>query len=67
MVKNPPANAGDARGADSSPGWGRCPEVGNGNLLQYFAWKWTEELGGPQFMGSQIVEHNERTHTHKNA
>ena len=20
--------------------------------------KWTEELGGPQFMGSQIVEHN---------
>ena len=22
------------------------------------AWKWTEELSGPQFMGSQIVEHN---------
>ena len=32
MVKNPPANAGDA---GSIPGSGRCPGVGNGNPLQY--------------------------------
>ena len=32
MVKNPPANAGDA---GSIPGWGRSPGEGNGNSLQY--------------------------------
>ena len=31
VVKNPPANAGDA---GSIPGWGRCPGEGNGNPLQ---------------------------------
>ena len=36
VVKNPPANAGDAKGADSIPGSGRSPGVGNGNPLQYF-------------------------------
>ena len=34
MVKNPPANAGDARGADSIPGSGKFPGGGNGNPLQ---------------------------------
>ena len=32
MVKNLPANAGDA---GSIPGLGRSPGVGNGNSLQY--------------------------------
>ena len=32
VIKNPPANAGDA---GSIPGSGRCPGGGNGNLLQY--------------------------------
>ena len=32
VVKNPPANAGDA---GSIPGLGRSPGEGNGNLLQY--------------------------------
>ena len=32
VVKNPPANAGDA---GSIPGWGRSPGEGNGNSLQY--------------------------------
>ena len=32
MVKNPPANAGDA---GSIPGLGRSPGKGNGNPLQY--------------------------------
>ena len=34
-VKNPPANAGDIKDADSMPGWGRSPEGGHGNSLQY--------------------------------
>ena len=32
VVKNMPANAGDM---GSIPGWGRSPEEGNGNPLQY--------------------------------
>ena len=35
MVKNPPANAGDAEDAGLIPGLGRCPGEGNGNPLQY--------------------------------
>ena len=35
MVKNLLANAGDVRDASSTPGSGRSPGGGNGNLLQY--------------------------------
>ena len=35
MVKNPPANAGDAGDMGSIPGSGRSPEGGNGDSLQY--------------------------------
>ena len=35
VVKNPPANAEDARDAGSILGMGRSPEAGNGNLLPY--------------------------------
>ena len=35
MVKNPLANAGDARDTGSIPGSGRSPGEGNGNPLQY--------------------------------
>ena len=35
VVKNPPANAGDAGVMGLIPGSGRCPRVGNSNLLQY--------------------------------
>ena len=37
----------------SIPGSGRAPGEGNGNLLQYLAWKipWTEEPGRLQSMG----------------
>ena len=34
-VKNPPANAGDARDMGSIPESGRSPGEGNGNPLQY--------------------------------
>ena len=33
MVKKPPANAGDTKGAGSIPGLGTSPGVGNGNPL----------------------------------
>ena len=35
LVKNPPANAGDARDMSSIPGSGRFPGEGNGNTIQY--------------------------------
>ena len=35
VVKNPPANAGDARDMGSIPGSGRSPGEGHGNSIQY--------------------------------
>ena len=58
MIKNPPANAGDAGDVGSIPGSGKCPGVGNDNPFQY------SYLGNPmdrgtwgrlQSMGSQRV------------
>ena len=36
LIRNPPANAGDAKEAGLTPGSGRSPGEGNGNLFQYF-------------------------------
>ena len=36
VIKNLPANAGDAEDVGLIPSPGRSPAVGNGNLLQYF-------------------------------
>ena len=47
MVKNLPANSGDARDADSIRGSGRSPRAGNGNPLQYFC------LENPMDRGAQ--------------
>ena len=49
-----------ARDPGSVPGLGRSPAEGNGNPLQYIAWKipWTEEPGRLQSMGSQRVGHD---------
>ena len=52
LVKNLPANAGDAGDVGSIPQSGRSPGVGNGNPLQYSC-PWTEEPGGLQSVGSQ--------------
>ena len=61
VVRNLPTNAGDAWDVGSSPGLGRSPKEGNGNLLQYpglknsmdrRVWPWIEEPGGLQSMGS---------------
>ena len=35
LVKNQPANAGDAEDEGLIPGWGRSPGEGNGNPVQY--------------------------------
>ena len=59
-VKNPPANVGDTRDEDSTPGLRRSPagstagSVTHSNIL---AWRipWTEEPGGLPSIGSQRV------------
>ena len=49
MVKDPPANAGDAGDSGSIPGSGSSPEGGNGNHSSILAWEipWTEKPGRP--------------------
>ena len=48
MVKNPPANAGDARNIGSVPGSGRTLGEGNSTHSSILAWEisWTEEADG---------------------
>ena len=57
VVKNPPANAGEA---GSIPASGSFPEEGNGIPLQYSCLgnPWTKDPGGLQFMELQRVGHN---------
>ena len=54
VVKNPPANAGDAEDVGSIPGKGRSPREGMATHSSILAWKipWTEEPGGLQSIGS---------------
>ena len=60
MVKNTPANAGDARDMGLIPGLGRFPGEGMANHSSIIAWRipWTEESAGRQSMGLQRVEHD---------
>ena len=60
MVKNPPANAGDARDGVRSLGQEDPLEEKTGTYSNILAWKnpWTEKPGGPQSMGSQRVGHD---------
>ena len=60
VVKNPPANAGDARDVCSIPGSGRSAGEGNGNPLQYSCLgnPTDREPDGLQSMGSHRVEHD---------
>ena len=60
MVKNLPANAGDARDAGSIPGSGKSPGIENGNPLQYSCLENSMDRGacGLQSMGLQRVEHD---------
>ena len=63
MVKNPPANEGDARDGVSISGSGRTPRGRNGNPSSNLAWRiqWAEEPGGLWPMGSQRAGHDRVT------
>ena len=60
VVKNPPANAGDTRGAGSIPGFEDPLEKGMATHSSILAWKipWTEEPGGLQSVGLLRVGHD---------
>ena len=60
VVKNLPANAGDAREVGLLPGSGRSPGGGNDNPLQYSCLEnpADREPGGLQSTGSQRVGHD---------
>ena len=60
MVKNPPANAGDAGDTGLIRGSRRSPGVGNVNHSSILAWKipQTEDPGELQSMESQTVGHD---------
>ena len=56
VVKNSPANAGDAGDMDSVPGSGRSPGAGNGHYSSILAWEIPRtETGGLQSMGLQTL------------
>ena len=57
VVKNPPANAGDAGDMGSIPGLGRSPGEGNGNPLQYSCWENPMDREAWQSVGLQRVGH----------
>ena len=59
MVKNPSANARDARGMGSVPGSERSPGVGNGNPLQYLCLENSIDRGTWQLhsLGLDVTEH----------
>ena len=60
VVKNPPANVGDVRGAGSVSGWEDPLGEGMATHSSILAWRipWTEEPGGLQSTGSQRVRHD---------
>ena len=60
VVKNLPANAGDAGDGGSVSGLGRTLEEAMATHSSILAWKipWTEEPGELQSMGLQRVRHN---------
>ena len=54
VVRNPPANAGDAGDSGSIPGLVRSPGGEHGNPFQYSCRiPWAEKPGGLQLIGSQ--------------
>ena len=66
MVKNAPANAGDAGNVGSIARSRRSPEGGNGNPLQYFRLKNSlgqRSLPGYSPWGHKASESTEYTHT----
>ena len=64
-VKNPPANAGDARDITSIPGSGRSPGVGSGNPLQYSCLENSMDQGAWQATVYGVTKcQTQQAHTH---
>ena len=70
VLKNLLANAGNARDVGLTPGWGRSPGEGNGNLLKYSClgksmdrWAWQTAVHGVAKSWTQLSDWA-RTHTH---
>ena len=67
LVKNLPANAGDARNLGLIPGLGRSHGVGNGNLLQYSCLEKScgqRSLAGYSIWGHKELDMTEHAYTH---
>ena len=59
VVRNPPANAGEAGDVSLIPGSGRFPGGGNGNSVQYFCLEKSMGRGSPGgYTGSQRIRCN---------
>ena len=60
MVKNPPANVGDARDVGLVPGWEDPLQEGMATHSSILAWRipWREEADRLQSMGSQSTGHD---------
>ena len=56
VVKNPPANVGNARDTGLIPGLGRSPEGGNGNLLQYSCLENSMDRGAWQATAHRVAK-----------
>ena len=69
VVKNPPANARDARDTDSIPASGRSSGIANGNLLQYSRLKNSKDRGasGAPLWGCKKLNTTEKLSTHAHA
>ena len=65
VVKNPPANAGDARDTGSIPGLGRSPGEGNDNPLQYSCLGNPMDRGAWQATVPGVTKNQTRLNTHK--
>ena len=64
MVKNPPANAGDLRDADSIPGLGRSPGGGRGNSLQCSCLENPMDRGAWRATAQGAAQDSDRLSTH---
>ena len=67
VVKNPPANAGDARDSILIPGHGRSPGEGNGSPLQYSCLEDSMDRGAwwATVRGvTEALNRTERAHAH---
>ena len=60
IVKNPPANAGDARDVGSIPGSGRSPGERNGNPFQYSCLEISMDSGDWQAMVHGVTKSQTR-------